>query len=287
MQPPGDPHLPFFTYGLFQPGELGYLQLRDLVERRVRGQTIKGALRLRDGLPILDPAGQDRVQGTILYFLQGCEGEAYDRIAKLEPDKYYRWAVTPAEAGRANFLAGKSPSKGSILSDENAWTGRDDPLFTVALEVVGEILKRNRKFAWDLKPLFRLEMAYLLLWSAIERYVSLRYHLGDKAAEKVKNLAHEAAFRETLKEVVKEPRNLFRADDPGSGYVLSGAAPDKSLLYYYQVRNNIVHRGKSSPHDHERLRLSLEELLVIFRAVLNDAFRESASALRRLVKRMN
>ena len=82
------------------------------------------------------------------------------------------------------LLGCRNPQKGTIISDYNVWNGRDDPLFTVALDVVSETFNSNEVFDWDLKPLFRLEMAYLLLWTAIERYTSLRYHLGDRANQK-------------------------------------------------------------------------------------------------------
>jgi len=72
--------------------------------------------------------------------------------------------------------------KGSVHADDE-WNGRDDPLFTVALDVVTKLCNRIA-LRVGFEPLFRLEMAYLLLWTSIERYASLRYHLGDKATKK-------------------------------------------------------------------------------------------------------
>ena len=53
-----------------------------------------------------------------------------------------------------------------------SWNGWDDPLFTSALDVVKETLHSQTQFDWDLKPLFRLQMAYLLLWSG---YRAIRF----------------------------------------------------------------------------------------------------------------
>lgn len=93
----------------------------------------------------------------------------------------------------ANVLVGRYPKKDSCACEDAEWYGWNDPLFTAALDVVEETLE-SQNFEWNLKPLFRLQMAYLLLWSSIERYVSLRYHLGDRVTEKVGHLANEAAF---------------------------------------------------------------------------------------------
>lgn len=176
-----------------------------------------------------------------------------------------------------NVLLGRSPTKGSVESEQAEWDGRSDPLFTSALAVIEETLGSSSGFEWDLKPLFRLQMAYLLLWSSIERYVSLRYHLGDKVTEKVNSLAEEAAFAHALQENVKNGRTIFRADRPGEKIVLDPSNPRKSLGYYYQIRSNITHRGKGVVRDHEILKDSLSELLSIFKYVLKEAFADSES----------
>ncbi len=155
---------------------------------------------------------------------------------------------------------------------EEEWDGKRDPLFTAALDVVEETLRTNREFAWDLKPLFRLQMAYLLLWSAIERYVSLRYHLGERVNQKVNHLASENVFTEALAEARPLKREVVRSHKPEEKAVLDWENPKKALDYYYQVRSNITHRGKAVVEDHDRLLKSLDELLPIFQKVLNSAF---------------
>jgi hypothetical protein len=110
------------------------------------------------------------------------------------------------------------------------------------------------------------------MWSSIERYVSLRYHLGDKVTEKVSQLAHESAFAEGLRQHVKGSREVYRADQPGEKkVVLDPKSPDKAVRYYYQVRSNITHRGKGVGRDFDLLKDSLTELLPIFRGVLRAA----------------
>lgn len=96
-------------------------------------------------------------------------------------------------------------------------------------------------------------MAYLLLWSSIERYVSLRYHLGDDVMAKISQLAGEPAFAESLRGNVTKTRTIYRTDRPVDMEILDPGSPGKSLDYYYQVRSNITHRGKSVVQDHKVL----------------------------------
>ena len=229
---------------------------------------------LRDGLPIIDPTGHNEVQGDVLFFEPHAQVEAYQSIVDIEPDKHYRWDVAFSNGIQVNILMGKSPREGSIEC-EGEWDGKNDLLFTSALEVVEETLQANSKFDWNSKPLFGLQMAYLLLWSSIERYVSLKYHLGDRVMHKVNFLAQEPAFAEALQENVKNNREVSRADKPKEKLVLNPNNPKDSLAYYYQIRSNITHRGKAVAKDYDTLKPSLSELLTIFRHVLSKGFEES------------
>jgi len=268
---PNDVKLPFFAYGVFRKGELGFLSISDLVASVIEPASVRGSLLLRDGLPIIDPQGKASVSGSLLYFRESRHSEAYERINRLEPDRQYSWDETNIQSIRCNYLVGRSPRKGSVSADEG-WDGQNDPLFTTALQVVQEALETNTDFAWDLKPMFRLQMAYLLLWSSIERYASLRYHLGDWAVDKVMQIADDPHFARFLRQRVSRKRRVQRADRPQDHYELNPDNARKSLSYYYQVRSNITHRGKGVVRDHELVRDALQELLEIFTNLLRNAF---------------
>jgi len=266
--------LPFFAYGAFRPGQLAFHRLKPFVGK-IEKATVSGELRIRDGLPILDRNGKKGVEGFVLFFNSSVSEEAYRSIADLEPDAQYQWGEANAGNYLTNILFGRSPKKGSVSADDHDWDGQSDPLFTVALEVVRETLKSNRAFDPNLKPMFHLQMAYLLLWSAIERYVSLRYHLGGKVTDKVKRLGEETAFAEAMQSVTPNPREVCRADKPEEILRLDAANPNRSLDYYYQIRSNIAHRGKAVRHDHDRMLEALEQLSAIFDFVVKRAFDEA------------
>jgi hypothetical protein len=230
----------------------------------------------RDGLPVL-MEGAKSVEGAVIHFRCGNEENAYRIITGIEPDKLYRWDVVDAQYGSecqtVNVLAGVKVNRGTHPLETKTWDGREEPLFSAALEVITEVLETNREFEWNLKPLFQLQMAYMLLWSAIERFSSFKYHLGDSVVNKVNRIADEPEFANALRELVTERRHVYRSDNPEKKETLDPAVPKKSLAYYYQVRSNITHRGKAAYGDHDTLVKSLEELLKIFQRILKAEFK--------------
>jgi hypothetical protein len=135
-------------------------------------------------------------------------------------------------------------------------------------------LKANSEFGWDFRALLRLQMAYTLLWSAIERYAGLKYHLGEKATRKVLQIADEKCFADTLKKIVQNKREVYSTTNLEK-CTLDPDNPKKSIEYYYQVRSNAVHRGKAVVRDFDTLKSSLGELHAIFTDMLADAFKNT------------
>jgi hypothetical protein len=271
-----DLEFPFFAYGIFKPGQLAFFQLSEFVYGSQPLQ-VPGTLLLRHGLPIADLRGPGHIRGALLMFRPGSGAEAYGRISAMEPDEHYFWSRIQVNGGRVNVLAGRSPEKGrSVVCYRGDWDGWQDPLLTEALEVAGEVLTERQELEYgSLKQLFRLQMGYLLLWTSVERYVSLRYNLGHRVSWKVAKLAGEPAFVESLRQYVTRKRYITCADRPTSTAVLDPDSPKKAVEYYYQVRCNVAHRGKAAYDDYEILRESLTELLPIFGAVLKAARRDA------------
>lgn len=273
MNVPKNTKLPFFAYGLFKPGQLCFFRINDLVKSTIDSEVF-GILKERDGIPLLILSEYRKVKGVVIHFKEAQELNAYRRIVEIEPDQVYSWCeVQLADGTMANVLLGKRHERGSAdIEHAEEWDSRTDPFFKDAVEEIENILKTNSEFGWDFKTILRLQMAYSLLWTALERYAGLRYHLGKKVTDKVYQIAEEEVFVESLRRHVKSPQEVYSTSDLEK-YVLDPYDPRKSIKYYYQVRSNAVHRGKAATRDFEILKNALEELLGIFKYMLNEAWR--------------
>ncbi len=272
MNLPSKLEAPFFAYGLFKPGQLCFFRIKDLV-KQISDSEVEGYLKERDGIPLLIKGDHSTIKGVLIDFIDGCEKEAYERIIEIEPHKVYRWEeVTVSNNVEANVLIGRKEHRGSTdLEHLTEWDGKEDPFFMDSIDVIEEILKNNMELGQDHKPLLRLQMAYALLWSALERYAGLRYYLGKNVYEKVMHIAEEEKFAQSLMKHVKVQREVYDAADL-SKYTLDGNDAGKSLKYYFQVRSNVVHRGKAVHRDFHIMKSSLDELLKIFKDLLDDAW---------------
>lgn len=275
MELPNDLALPLFAYGALRPGELCYFRIKPYVEHAKRCSA-RGRTFVRDGLLIASESGDSTINGDLLQFGTQMMRSAYQAICDLEPSKQYQWGTVIVDGASANILWGKSPTKGSVALDFD-WSSWNDPLFTTALDVVQEEAETHKTWEWTYKNTFHLQMAYLLLWTSIERYASLRYHLKHDATDKVNKVATELAFSTKLLELVTVKRSVQRADEPMKRVELDPNNPCEAMKYYYQVRSNMVHRGKGMPKDHDIVLSSCNELLKIFRHTLGVAKTEACA----------
>jgi hypothetical protein len=276
MTGPGDPAFAnFFAYGIFRKGEIAFPVIERFVEA-VEAATTRGDLLERDGVHLLDPRGLGSVEGDLIRFAFLDVNAAFAAIDALEPGRTYRWETceTFSRLGKENarVLVARSPTRGTHRAAE-PYRSRDDPLFAEALDEVEAVLYPGRSigYATEISDFFRYQMAYLLLWTAIERYCTLRWGFGSDPVQRVKMLAHEPVFAAALKRHVRERRTVYRADKPtASPEKLDMNDPLASVGFYYQVRSNIAHRGKSIHEERELVRSSLEQLTLIFREVLDE-----------------
>ena len=263
---------PFFSYGFFRPGEISFLGIKDYVSS-AEPITIEGDLVLRDGVTLFKDSKNQTVDGYLITFKPEFASDAYSFINSLEPKKLFYWEKKEINGDSFNILYGFKPDRGSDDIREANWrTIWEDPFFTSALEVLDEI--PNENFEWNLKPLFKLQMKYMLLWTILERFSFLRYSLGGGAAARNKLLAENDYFKEALLEFVKSERIVYSTEDPDDKTTLSAHNPKKSLDYYYQVRCNITHRGKAVTRDYDTVKNSFNELFNITKYILNKTKHE-------------
>jgi len=273
-------NLPYFAYGLLKPTEIAHRQIKYLIKDDSCNACVYGSLWVRDGLPLLKIDKGGRVFGYLMYFNDDKVREAYTCISMFEPKQHYYWKEIELYESKviANTLVGRCPEKASIHIEVEQWNGRDDPVFTKGLSVVDEMLRNyaQEQFissppdSFDWSRLFCLQMTYLFLWTAIERYAALSYGPKLGPMEKVKRFGNDPAFKHALKRSVKRNDKVYDSRDPEAYGILDPLRSTASVQYYYLVRSNMSHRGKGAWKDGEIVRQSLIELYEIFRIILNE-----------------
>lgn len=271
LKEPRDKTLGFFTYGILKPGQIAYSKIRDEIEEKIECE-INYSMLHRDGVPILTNR-QGNTQGYIYYFKDN--ERAYDIICESFSNKLYRWRTIEIDEEEVNVLFGVRARQGSEpiedYHDQVNFDGRRDPLFKEGLELIRENLE-GEYYSWE-KGFFKLQMNYMLLWSAIDRYCRLRYN-KEKEHENRIEMSKEKVFRDALEKYAnREHRLVFNTEQlfPNKFDIDN---PRRCINYYYTLRCNIVHRGKSSMRDIDMLEQATRELLDIFEYMLDDVFRE-------------
>ena len=272
--------LPFFTYGIFRPGEIPFLIIQDQV-KDIIPLTIKGYLKIRDGIHIYEDHDNKDVHGYLIYFKDGQNEEAYENIAQFESDKIYEWTTKQYGLYTFNMLKGIKSNVGSesyietinFLRVEDYKT-TNDPYFKDAIGILNSWLLKTKEnnikrghHEWT-EEFFEYQARYLFLWTIIERLAYLRYGQGDSISANLKQLESSKYYQEHyIKTEIKE-KKVISTESPDKKVRLQPNKPKNSLNFYYQVRCNLTHRGKGAEKDLEIISESFDELLHIFTGVI-------------------
>jgi hypothetical protein len=282
MQLPTDTSLPFFSYGIFRVGGISFICVKEHIKDVHKNKKAVGQLLVRDGIPIIDTEERNAYSnGDIFYFKEAeCE-EAYGKIIKLEPEKYYTWEQQEIDGVKVNLLSGVKAKKGSVVAENSLWDSwNDDALFNTAFEIIDEDLSSMKFKSIDGKKFLKLQMLYLLLWTSIERYLGLRYSFrGAEISSKIRSLANNKNFIEILERRTAKTnyRKIYSTDKVEKALTFYSNNAQKSLEYYYQVRCNITHRGKAALEDSDLVEKCLVDLKGIFIEFLNAEKRDAES----------
>ena len=273
---PKDITLPFFAYGFFKPGELAYHQIEKYVGGSTEKACVYGRFYEKDGVPILKPDdGKDerhKVRGVIMVLRE----EAYNRISQIEPSALYQWSTVQAyrklNEVTVNILvyAGDDSNideiPGAELIEEEIpeWHCHEDPLMNKGMNylrykyfnpvVENQQINRYSIFSNEFyENIFQMQMAYVFLWTIMDRYKSLKYGLIKNISDGNKILSQSALWKKSIRHLCRnlDMRNrdvlraIVRTNETRSRYNL--------MDRFYSIRCNAVHRGKAVHHDGELL----------------------------------
>lgn len=306
MDLPNDINKPFFSYGIFRPGEIAFHLISEFVDfEQIAEKTIEGSLKLRDGIVIFDK-GSDPVVGYLLFFKKGMEQDAYQRIINMEPGKIYMWNQDQSKYRHEfNILFGKKSGKG--IDDKKSdtklkvWESRfdsswNDPFILNGFKMLeyfsseelklnhsNESIKWAEEFLWEEEFLFnkflKFQMLYLFLCSILERIIFLNGDFRkEEKTDQVIKFANDPLMKKTMDLMIRDTkfeyfknewtRVIHKSNDPDSKVDWKNS-PDgtidteTAMLYYYQLRSNITHRGKSGIHKFSELESCFYELKFI------------------------
>ena len=281
MCPPKDENIkkPFFAYGIFKPAQIAFSKIKDF-HWKCEPHDIPHKMLIRDGVPIIEKKERPFItKGFKIWFNdESCE-EAYKRISETQPYKLYKWDVIEVDGDECNILIGKDPYLGSKPFEDknnnyiNDYDGKNDPYFNGLVGFIGDEINKDEFYGENY--FYNLQMSYMLLWSAIDRYCSLKYGAYRDQWDLRSHLANDWAFIESLQRCWddgKIERRQFVYSTNLNEYKLT-KNPWFAINYYYTIRCNVVHRGKQIISEEEFLYKALNELLEIFDGVIKNTFK--------------
>lgn len=274
---PENPNLPYFAYDAFKPGQVAFPVIRHFVDR-IEPFELNFSLKQRNGAPILvdDYDNYVPTKGYLLYFndsvvLNGDEEyRAYDYICHSKSKSLYEWREIDFGHTHANVLFAKKRYYGKNFSENDGdYQGKRDRGFYGPLEYIHSHLDELGQY-YTPDNFFKAQMFYMLLWSAIDKYLSLCYGGWDQR-KTVREWAKWDEFKEAFENHVDREGIVYSAQDSRSCKLVLDNS-EWAANYYYQQRCNVVHSGKTNYEDYNELVQSLGELLHIFWDVLDASF---------------
>jgi hypothetical protein len=292
---PKNLNLPFFAYGIFKPNQIAYQVIEDYVQSSIR-KTIKNFFQfLRDGVSFIYPeVSSEVVTGYEITFVAEKAVNAYFEISNKEPGSLYRWEVID----NMNVLVAHNTDgfDEHFHGNPDNVIGWNDPYFHIGLEVIQKQRLEVKEMEypinsrWDDRDFFAkmlsTQMRFLLAYSMLERLAFLMTSFQSGSAQVSNVLGENIFFKKAIIKVYEELpeerkskiREVFSSERTldSKGKVKTGSVNlvlkecvenkdyKKVIKFYYQIRNNITHRGKSLG----RLSPELEEYLIELTSII-------------------
>lgn len=185
---------PFFAYGIFKEGQLAHAKIKDCIER-IETDDIHRMMHIRDGMPVI--TGEDDTEhltkGDKIFFNDKYK-KAYEVISSIQPGNIYKWGTVDIDDEPFNVLITDDIQGTFVNVDKDKkyvddFDGYDDPFFSrVPSFIHDELAKIDYD---DEDSIFRFQMLYTLLWSAIDRYCTLKYEVSNRQNDYLKSLSED------------------------------------------------------------------------------------------------
>lgn len=266
---------PLFAYGIFKKGQLAYSKIADCVED-VANDEVPFKMHIRDGVPVIKKEHSSfTTMGHRIYFADGKEEEAYSIISNTLFGNYYKWDTVDIGGETFNVLTTDDLDGTFVDVDENKnyngdYDGRNDPFFFKVPKFIRNELKKMD--LEDEYSAFRMQMYYMLLWTAVDRYCTLKYDVSKSQNYFLNALSQDEVFINAFYGIGPQKRDPIHSARNASRLFFNRARTKFVLNFYYTVRCNVVHRGKESENNIETLITSLNDMLEVFDRMIEYTF---------------
>lgn len=277
---PEDISLPFLAYGFFKPHQLAFSQIKGY-QSKIYKVKIRNVLRYVNWMPVLleHKLSNPTVQAYLIYFKEEFCEKAYETIGYSKNTNIYAWKEFQINNKiKANVLfASDDSSLPSFIVYSGNYDWREDFIFERVIKYLDDTISRlERESELDLghynfNELMEIQSLYMLLWSALDRFLSFRYGKTQKA--NVLALSEEDFFKKALHEHSGYPYKVYSNQDLRN-YELNPFKPTCSILYYYTLRNNFVHAALNETDDIKMIWGAIKDLTNIYKDVLEAVAKE-------------
>lgn len=283
--------LPFFVYGTLKHDQLGYRQIAEVVSRHEPADLPGFDLYVRDGLPGLLPNPGAIITGELIFPANGAWEELDERIRRFEPDgqkELYRRAIVPTADGQEalTHLFRRELRSHPDYWEQHRWSIADDPILRYGFP---EILRRISVSAPQAEAMIHNDHPgfwnsylpilgdFLTLTGVLERCATLAFGPGDPTSNVVR-----------FSGLPEAQRAASAAPPPHGGLVydsrdlaLRKFNVENAWSFWYQVRSNAVHRGKSTFRDAPLVATSARGLAIALYEFLSSEVHGLAEAWQR------
>lgn len=282
-----DISLPFFAYDVFKPGQIAFSRIKNYIdEEKSKWIEVSYPLHMVNGVPYLFQNYNQyyTTQGSLIFFKKNDAYDAYQIISNSKSYKMYKWATIKDRLTnqKINVLVANKKYV-NVDNPENyySYDKTKDPMIIDVISTIWNNIIPILERPMNISNFLNLQMNYILLWSAIDRYGILRYGKtkkkgGNNQFANLRELSEEEFFKKAILKYADLHNNepsVFSNEDFRS-FKLDKTKFLCCMRYYYAIRCNIVHMGKSSTDDYHGLKNALIELLFIYMYVLKNTLDE-------------
>jgi gamma-glutamylcyclotransferase (GGCT)/AIG2-like uncharacterized protein YtfP len=272
-----------FVYGTLKEGEIAFNQIENMVAKVSPAKLIDYQIGIEDNLPKIFKHKGSSVNGELIQPRDNKSEKFFKTVQDYEGSLYYKFPVQVESAGStidtSTYVAHGKPGRGFAILEESTWYSRKYPYFSEYFPMLFEQIKLlgneshlNYSSGNYWNYMDKLQGQYLKLISFLENYCLLVFgssrSLGPNGRLKMLGKTKEwaLAFHQVENQIGIIPQEVSDARSPSKKY--DNYNSEDAIQFFYQIRNNISHQGKSSPADLDIIYNALKDLSLIIRELL-------------------